>query len=81
MALQRQLRGHPIDAQRQLLEVAGHPHRPGAVAEVALDLAEDRRHGEAREGHVAVGVEAIDRLEQTERGDLFEIVEGLLLRW
>ena len=42
-----------VDAQGQLLQIARHPHRPGAIAEVALELAEDRRHGVAREHHLA----------------------------
>ena len=45
------------------------------VAEVALELADDRRDGERGEREAAVGVEALDRLQQGERGDLLEIVE------
>ena len=44
------------------------------VAEVALELSEDGRDGKAREGESALGVEALDRLEEAERGDLLEIV-------
>ena len=55
----------------------GHPHGPDAVAEVALQLAEDRRRGEGGEGDAALGVEAVDRVEQAEVGDLEQVVEGL----
>src|SRR5215212_1808116 len=66
-----------VDLDRELLEVARDAHRPALVAEVALELAEDGRHGEAGERGLAVGIEAVDRLEQTERSDLDEVVEGL----
>ena len=44
------------------------------VAEVALELAHDRRHGKRGERQPAVGVVAVDRLDQRERRDLDEIV-------
>jgi hypothetical protein len=44
---------------------------------VALELAEDRRDGERGEGGLALGVEAVDRLEQAERRHLDEVVERL----
>jgi hypothetical protein len=47
-----------------------------AVAEVAPDLAQHRRHGVAGERDVAAEVEAIDRLEEAQAGDLNEIVKG-----
>ena len=75
--LARHLVGHAVDLDRQLLEVARHPHRPALVAEVALDLAEDRGNRERRERRLARRVEAVDRLEQAERGDLDEVVERL----
>src|SRR3954452_17436705 len=74
----RELRHLAVDPQRELLQVARHAHRPGAGAEVALDLAEDRRHGVARERHVAAEVEAVDRLHQAQARDLEEVVERLL---
>jgi hypothetical protein len=51
--------------------------RPGAVAEVALDLAENRRHRKGRESELAVDVEAVDRLDQAHRRDLQQIIERL----
>jgi hypothetical protein len=79
LALQvaRQLDDVVVDAQRQLLQGAGDAHRPRAVAQVAPDFAQDGRHGVAGERDVAVEVEAIDRLDEPQAGDLEEIVEGL----
>ena len=54
-------------------------HRPAAVAEVALDLADDRRHGVRLERDAAVEVEAVDRLDQPDRADLHQVVERLAL--
>ena len=75
--LARHLVGDAVDLDRELLQVARHAHRPALVAEVALELAEDRRHGERRERRLARRVEAVDRLEQAERGDLDQVVELL----
>jgi hypothetical protein len=44
---------------------------------VALELAEDRRDGEGRERRLTRRIEAVDRLQEPERGDLDEIVEVL----
>jgi hypothetical protein len=44
---------------------------------VTLELAKDRRHGERRERGRAGRLEAVDRLQQAERGDLDEVVERL----
>jgi hypothetical protein len=46
---------------------------------VALDLAGDGRHGEGRELHLAIEIEAVDGLQQPDRGDLLEVVERLAL--
>ena len=72
-----QLLARLLDHQAQLLEVARRPHVPGGVAEVAADLAEDRRHRVAREREPAVGVPAVDGLDEAHRGDLHEVVERL----
>ena len=50
---------------------------PALVAEVALDLADDRRGGVGRELDAALEVEAVDRLDQADRADLDEVVVGL----
>ena len=52
--------------------------RPALVAEVALELAQDRRRRVARELRPAAGVEAVDRLDQAEARDLEEVVERLV---
>ena len=59
----------------QLLHPAGHAHRPPAVAEVALELADDGGRRERRELEAAIGFEALDRLEQADERDLAQIVE------
>src|SRR6185436_21158479 len=67
------------DARAELLDLAGDAEHPAAVAEMALELAGDRRNGERREADVARDVEAIDRLQEAERRDLLEILERLAL--
>ena len=64
------------DAHGALLQVAGHAHGPALVAEVALELAGDGGHREARE-RARLGVVAVDGLDQAQAGDLLEIVQGL----
>ena len=58
----------------ELLEVARGAHGPALVAEVALELAQDRRRRKGRERDAAIGIEAVDRLQQPERRDLDEIL-------
>ena len=66
-----------VDLRHAVVQAARDPHGPDAVAEVAFELAEDRRRGEGGEGDAALGVEAVDRVDQAEAGDLEEVVEGL----
>ena len=75
--LARHVLADAVDLDRELLQVARDAHRPALVAEVALELAEDRRDGERGERGLARRVEAVDRLEQPERGDLDQVVERL----
>ena len=72
-----ELGGRRADLHPQLLEPARHPDRPALVAEVALDLADDRGRGVRRELHAALGVEAVDRLDQADRADLDQVLERL----
>jgi hypothetical protein len=44
---------------------------------VALELADDRRHRVGREVAAAVGVEAVDRVDEADARDLDEVVERL----
>jgi hypothetical protein len=53
-------------------------HRPPVVAEIALELAEHRRHGIRRERGLPRGVETIDGLDEPEGRDLHEVVERLV---
>ena len=73
-----ELGDRPVDLQGEFLQVARDAYRPCAVAEVALDLAQDGRHREAREGEPAVEVEAVDGVDEAQARDLEEVIEGLL---
>ncbi|GAA2438405.1 hypothetical protein GCM10010388_28860 [Streptomyces mauvecolor] len=61
----------------QVLDAARHMERPHVVAEVALDLARDCRHGVALERGAAGGVVPVDGLDQAEGRDLTEVLKGL----
>src|SRR5205807_2035348 len=65
------------DRQRPLLEIAGDVDRPALVAEVALELADDRGSGEAREFLAAPRLESLDGVQQPDRGDLDEVIQWL----
>ncbi len=72
-----QVGGGRGDREPQLLEPARHADRPATVAEVPLDLADDRGSGVGRELHPAAGVEPVDRLDQADGADLEQVVERL----
>src|SRR5579872_6903518 len=72
----RQVADRLTEVQVELLDATGGPHGPAAVAEVALQLADDRRRGVARELHPTLGVEPVHRLDEGERAHLVEVVEG-----
>ena len=67
----------PLDAHRELLELARHADRPAAVAVVALERTGDGRHRVGAERHVARGIEALDGLDERQAGDLLEVLERL----
>jgi hypothetical protein len=75
------LGGQPVvdllDLDRKLLGAPRHVYGPSEITEIALELAQDRRHGERREGGPSVGVVAVDRFDQAETGHLQQIVERL----
>src|SRR5262249_53999157 len=52
-------------------------HRPYPVAEVPLQLAEDGRRRKGGEGRPSAGIEAVDRVDEAEAGDLKEVVKRL----
>src|SRR2546430_5343335 len=64
-------------ADVELLDAPRNVDRPGLVAEVALDLTEDRRHRVRGQLDAAVRVEAVDRVDEADRADLDEVVEHL----
>ena len=64
-----------FDADGTLLELAGWADRPREVAEVASDLALDGGHGEGAEGGAVARVKAVQGLDQTEGGELLQVLE------
>ena len=75
--LLRELASSAPDSQRELLQDARRAYGPRAVAEMALELTDDRRHREARERVPVLWIEAVDRLDERQGRDLHEIVQGL----
>src|SRR5207237_530444 len=75
--LLRQVVDHRPHPQVQLLHPAGNPHGPALVAEVALQLTDDRRGGERRELQPPARIEPLDGLQQPEEGDLDEVLDRL----
>src|SRR2546428_13947451 len=61
----------------QLLHPAGHAYRPSLVAEMPLQLSDDRGRRVGRELEATLGVETVDGLEQAHRRHLHEVVEWL----
>src|SRR5215203_773341 len=59
------------------MQAAGDADGPDPVAEVALQLAEDRWRGEGGEGRAAIGIETVDRVDEAEARHLQQVVEGL----
>ena len=59
----------------QLDDPARDADRARAVAEVAAHLAGDRRDRERQEVDAARGLEPVDGADQTDRRDLFEVVD------
>jgi hypothetical protein len=57
--LLREFLGGVAHGERPLLEMAWNVDRPALVAKVALQLAEDRRRGVARELRPAAGLETV----------------------
>ena len=72
-----QRRDRAVDLDPPLLDRTRDADRPARVAEVALDLAEDRRHREARERRAAVELVAVDRLDEPDARHLDQVVDRL----
>ena len=64
------------DGERALLGRARDVHRPRRVAEVAAQLAEDRRDRKGLKRAAASRVETVDRLQQGDICDLYQILVG-----
>ena len=64
-----------LDTYREFLQAAWRAYRPGAIAEVAFDLAQDRRYRIAREGVARLRVIPVDRFDESQRGDLDEVIK------
>ena len=65
------------DGHRSLLEATRQTNLPDPVAEVPTKLSQDRRRGVGDEARAATFVEAVERLDETEAGDLEQILELL----
>ena len=64
-----------VDREVEFLQPARNLDGPALIAEIALDLADDRRRRVGRELDAALEIEAVDRFEQPDRADLDQIVE------
>lgn len=62
------------DTQPKLFDTPRWMQRPLLVPEVPLDGPADGRHGERGEGAAHFGTETVDRLDQSERGDLADVL-------
>nr|WP_245766204.1 hypothetical protein [Streptomyces jietaisiensis] len=60
-----------------LLHRSRQPQQPAPVAQMALDLTGDGRHRVGEEGVAAAGVVAVDGLDQSQAGDLGQVVRVL----
>ena len=60
-----------------LLQAPRHPHHPPLVAEVPLDLADDRGRGVGGELQAAPGLEAVQGVDEADAADLDQIAERL----
>src|SRR5450631_1415056 len=69
--------GGVLDPAGALLGPSRDVHGPTGIAEIALELAQDRWDGEGGERQAAAGVEAVDRLDQAEGRDLDQVLERL----
>jgi len=65
------------DLQAQFLQPARNADRPGPVAEVPFELADDRGNGEVAEIDAPLGLEPVHGLDHADDGHLDQIVGGL----
>jgi len=69
-----QLGGACSERDVQLLEPARNPDRRCSISEMPLDLADDVRNCVGRQIDAAVELEPVDRVDQSDRADLYKIV-------
>ncbi len=72
--LLREHRDRLADMEVELLDAPGSPDGPSPVAEVPLELTDDRPGRERRELDSTFRVESVHRLHQRERADLDQVV-------
>jgi hypothetical protein len=75
--LPRERRNRTVDLYPALLDRARDANGPSRVAEVALDLAENRRHREARERRAALELVPVDRFDEPDARHLDQVVHRL----
>ena len=70
----------PTGGERRLefLRPPGHVYQPSGVAEIPLDLSENRRRRVGGKLQAAVGIEAINGLQQSDRADLHQVGHWLV---
>src|SRR5205085_4504987 len=73
----RQGGGGLVDVEFEFLQPAGYPDVPGAVAEVAFDFADDGGYRVGGEVVAVFGVEPVDGFDQSDGGDLDQVVDRL----
>ena len=66
-----------VDLCRELLQATRNAHTPALVAEVTLDLTQDGGRGKRGELESALGIKAVDCLEQAQIANLHQVVERL----
>ena len=74
---ERRAAARALDDQHPLLERARNVDGPACIAQVALELAEDRRDRVGRERAAPARVEAVDRLHERQAGHLLEVFQRL----
>jgi hypothetical protein len=65
------------EADGQVLYRPWHPHAPGRIPEMAFERTDDGRDRVGGERHRPVRVVPVDGVDQSERGDLEEVVQRL----
>ena len=75
--LERELLDGPLHGEGTIFVGARDVHGPAEVAEVVLQLTDDRGYGKCRERRPSFWVKAVDRVQQSDARDLGEVVKRL----